>query len=106
MKNPFRILDLPEKCNDQEVKKAYLQMVKRYPPEQYPERFRDIRSAFDSIKTEKDRMALQLFRVPEIDVDHIFELLLNSSRPGTINKVDFLNVLADDLTKFRLIAKS
>ena len=61
MKTPFEILDIPEDSNDKAVKKAYLQMVKRYPPERFPADFQRIRTSYEQIRTQKDRLRFSLF---------------------------------------------
>ncbi len=106
MKNPYYLLDLPEECDDQSVKKAYLQKVKRYPPEQHPERFQEIRTAFESIQTHRDRVAFQLFRTPEPDIPRLFEPLFKKAISGTPSKSDLLQVLADGVEKCQLSHQS
>ena len=61
MKTPFEILDIPEDSDDTTIKKAYLRMVKRYPPERFPGDFQRIRTAYERIKTRKDRLRFSLF---------------------------------------------
>ena len=61
MKTPYEILGITEDCNDETVKQGYLFMVRRFPPERFPEDFQRIRHAYERIKTEKDRVALELF---------------------------------------------
>lgn len=105
MKNPFRVLDLPDQCDDKEVKRAYLHMVKRYPPEQHPERFREIRAAFEAIQTERERVSFQLFRVPDADTDRLFDSLFSSLTPGMPTQSDILNVIDDDIKRYHLPTK-
>jgi len=50
-----------QKINDKMVKDAYLQKVHQFPPEQYPEKFRKIREAYELLKDEKARLAYSLF---------------------------------------------
>ena len=61
MKTPYEILGISEDCNDETVKQGYLLMVKRFPPERFPEDFQRIRAAYEKIKTKKDRATLELF---------------------------------------------
>ncbi|MCI5212369.1 MAG: J domain-containing protein, partial [Candidatus Electrothrix sp. ATG2] len=61
MKTPYEILGISEECDDKTVKQGYLLMVKQFPPERFPEDFQRIRHAYEKIKTEKDRAALELF---------------------------------------------
>jgi curved DNA-binding protein CbpA len=61
MKTPYEILGIPENCNDKTVKQGYLEMVKKFSPERFPDDFQRVRTAFEQIKTEQDRVALALF---------------------------------------------
>ena len=64
----FEIIGVNIDANDDEIKKAYLQKVRIYSPEQAPDEFQKIRSAFDLINTEKKRIKYQLFNndMPDI----------------------------------------
>lgn len=105
MKNPFRVLDLPEDCDDQMVKSAYLQMVKLYPPEQHPARFQESRAAFEAIKTQRDRVAFHLFHPPMADISRLFESVFSTTTPGIPTKSDLLKFLTDGLETYRLSIK-
>ncbi len=61
MKTPFEILNISENSNDESVKKAYLTMVKQFPPERCPQEFQQIRGAYENIKTQKKRLLYSLF---------------------------------------------
>jgi len=105
MKNPFRVLGLPEECDDQMVKSAYLQMVKLYPPEQHPARFQEARSAFEAIKTQRDRVAFHLFHPPQTDISQLFETVFTTATPGIPAKSDLLKFFNDSLDEYRLSIK-
>ena len=85
MKTPYEILGISEKCNDKTVKQGYLLMVKQFPPERFPEDFQRIRHAYEKIKTEKDRAALELFdrTLPEPE-----EMIQELSKVSTKNRPD------------------
>ncbi len=78
MNDPFCILNIPETANDNDIRKAYLKLVKQFPPEQAPEQFKRIRSAYDCIKNERSRLSYRLFHTPSLSfeqwLDHAFEL--------------------------------
>lgn len=63
MKTPFEILNIPERCSDEEAKTAYLQLIRQFPPERFPEKFKEIQAAFEKVKTERERIATRLFRL-------------------------------------------
>ena len=49
-KNPYAILNLQKGASDQEIKKAYFEMVKRYDPEKHTEQFMVIQNAYKRLK--------------------------------------------------------
>ncbi len=68
----FDILCVNIDATDDEIKQAYLNQVKIYNPEQAPDEFQKIRSAFDLINTEKKRIKYKLFNS---DMPNIFAVL-------------------------------
>ncbi|HPE59493.1 MAG: hypothetical protein KDI15_11840 [Thiothrix sp.] len=71
MNNPYLILGLPEYLpenpldetglDDATVKSAYLQQLRRYPPEQHPQVFQQIRRAYEQLETRQKRLQQALF---------------------------------------------
>jgi curved DNA-binding protein CbpA len=80
MKTPFDILEVQESASDAEIKAAYLRMVRQYPPDRFPDRFKEIKQAYDAIKSLKDRLAFSLFNVPEPDLDALFMSALKKEK--------------------------
>lgn len=77
MKTAFEILEVSEDATDDAIKQAYLQKVKQYPPEQAPEQFQLIRTAYEAIKTKSLRIKYQLFAIvppePADIIEHAFK---------------------------------
>jgi curved DNA-binding protein CbpA len=48
--DPFRVLGLPPDAGEVEVRARYLELVKKFPPDREPERFREIRAAYEAAK--------------------------------------------------------
>jgi curved DNA-binding protein CbpA len=48
--DPFQVLGLPRDAGEAEVRARYLELVKQFPPDREPERFRQIRTAFEACK--------------------------------------------------------
>ena len=59
--NPYDILGVPPETDDGAVRSAYLEAIKRFPPERYPERFTAISEAYQALKDEKSRLHYELF---------------------------------------------
>lgn len=61
---PYLVLDVPETANDDDVRRAYLQKIREFPPERTPDEFQRVCDAYALIKTELDRARLRLFGMP------------------------------------------
>lgn len=55
-KNYYQILETEPKSSELEIKKAYFSMIRRYPPERFPDEFIEIRGAYETLSNEKTRM--------------------------------------------------
>ncbi len=58
---PYEILGIERQVDDQTVRQAYLELVRNYPPDRYPERFRLIHDAYEQLKDEQRRLTYYLF---------------------------------------------
>lgn len=69
--NPYQVLHLERDARPEEVKKAYFKLVRQYPPETHPEEFKQIRAAYDKLRSpEKKRETdLLLFKFDERRID-------------------------------------
>ncbi len=59
--NPYEILGITNEPDDASVRSAYLELVRRYPPERFPDKFREINSAYNELKDEKSRLKYYIF---------------------------------------------
>ncbi|MEA1923789.1 MAG: DnaJ domain-containing protein [Pseudomonadota bacterium] len=60
MHNPYEILELATDCNDQQARRSYLDKIKEFPPEHFPEHFREINEAYELVKSQEGRFNYQL----------------------------------------------
>jgi curved DNA-binding protein CbpA len=59
--NPYRVLGIAEETDDDEaVRKAWLESVRRFPPEE-PEQFARVREAYEMIRDRESRFHLRTF---------------------------------------------
>ncbi|MCP3890073.1 MAG: DnaJ domain-containing protein [Desulfobulbaceae bacterium] len=101
MKTPYEILEVSEDADDTAIKKAYLAMVRHYPPERFPDDFQRIYQAYELLKTAEDRLSYRLFHCSLPERADIATLLL--SQDGVKNpptKEEFQNKLARDIQNF------
>ena len=56
----YKILGAARDADDKTIRKAYLDLVKKFPPERHPEEFKRITRAFEAIKDRRSRVASKL----------------------------------------------
>lgn len=61
--NPYDQLGVDTDADDATIRKAYLEGVKRYPPEHYGERFAALSKAYEALKTKERRLQYDLFNI-------------------------------------------
>jgi DnaJ-class molecular chaperone len=59
--NAREVLGLDAKAGDEEIRAAYLRLVKEYPPEKAPEEFERIRDAYETLRDPRRRAREVLF---------------------------------------------
>lgn len=79
---PYELLGITPTADDKTIRNAYLELIKAYPPDREPERFKEIANAYESIKDEKKRLEFYLFN-KDISIKSPFEALsLHIRRAG------------------------
>lgn len=73
MKSPYTVLEIGEQATDAEIKQAYLQKVKQYPPDHHHEQFQMIHQAYEAIKDFTGRTKYALFSVQQADFDALLD---------------------------------
>lgn len=61
MKDARAILGVGAEAGDEEIRAAYLRLVKQHPPETSPEQFERIRDAYETLRDPRRRMHNFLF---------------------------------------------
>jgi curved DNA-binding protein CbpA len=59
--DPYLVLGIGRRSSDAEIKRAYFQLVRQYPPESAPEKFQQIRAAYERLRTPESRAVVDLF---------------------------------------------
>lgn len=65
MKNLFDILGVDDQADDKAIRKAYVEAIKKYPPDKEPGKFQTIREAYLGLRSEETRTERKLFSAPE-----------------------------------------
>jgi curved DNA-binding protein CbpA len=63
MPNAFEVLGLPLDASDAQVRAKYLELARKFPPEQHPERFAAVRAAYEKLRDLDARARYRLFEL-------------------------------------------
>jgi curved DNA-binding protein CbpA len=77
MSDPFEVLGLAQGAGDDEIRQRYLQLVREFPPDRAPERFAEVRAAYDDLRDPIRRLDRQMFSLNTHDT---FEALARDLR--------------------------
>jgi curved DNA-binding protein CbpA len=61
MEDPYAVLGLTADSDDEAIRRRYLELVRRYPPDHHPERFAAVRAAYERLKDVDTRLRYRLF---------------------------------------------
>lgn len=61
MNDPFAVLGIADTSDDDAIRLRYLQLVKEFSPEKNPEKFAQIRQAYEQLKDRDTRLRHRLF---------------------------------------------
>jgi curved DNA-binding protein CbpA len=76
MTDPYEVLGLSPDCDDEAIRRRYLELVRQFSPEHHPEKFAAVRAAYESLRDLDTRLRHRLFEAGRKEtVDHILEEL-------------------------------
>jgi curved DNA-binding protein CbpA len=61
MNDPYAVLGLPPDSDDTAIRRRYLELVRRHPPEHSPQKFAEVRAAYERLKDLDTRLRYRLF---------------------------------------------
>ncbi len=74
MNDPYAILGLSADVDDDTIRRRYLELVKQFSPEQHPDKFAQIRRAYEATRDLDTRLQHQLFEAGRNEsIDAILE---------------------------------
>ena len=74
MADPYAMLGLPSDCDDEAIRRRYLELVRQFSPERHPEKFAAVRRAYESLRDLNTRLRYRLFEAGKHEsVDAIIE---------------------------------
>ncbi len=93
-RSPYEVLGVIEEASDEQIRKSYLEKVRQSPPERDPDRFKEIRRAYEVLKdgAKRRQLDLSLYKrdsglgvdtrdvdFPSLFIKRVFRMLLASS---------------------------
>ena len=60
--DPFAVLGVDDDAGDETIRQRYLALVRRFPPDREPDRFQEIRQAYEAIRGARERLEVRLLR--------------------------------------------
>jgi curved DNA-binding protein CbpA len=80
--DPYQTLGIPQNADDAAIRSRYLEQVREFPPERFPEKFALLKAAYDSIATLELRARRRLFPDRKGDsIDAILDAARDSGPP-------------------------
>jgi curved DNA-binding protein CbpA len=76
MLDAYAILGLPADSDDETIRRRYLELVRQYTPEHHPQKFAEVRAAYEQLKDLDTRLRHRLFEAGQSEsLDAIIEEL-------------------------------
>jgi curved DNA-binding protein CbpA len=93
--DPYLVLGITPQASDTEIRNRYLQLVREFPPDRAPERFAEVRAAFDELRDPLARLEKQLFSTRTHDSFETLSADLRSRLSTARIPVDALLAMAE-----------
>jgi DnaJ-class molecular chaperone len=87
-RDPFTILGVTEEADDAEIRRRYLTLVREYPPDRAPERFQELRAAYDALSDERKRLETTLLHDNAAALAQLSRDALRSGSANTASACD------------------
>ncbi len=108
MLDPFTVLGVTEDADDAEIRRRYLALVREFPPDRAPERFQELRAAYEAVGDERKRLETKLLRTNTAALTRLYMSALQAgatdglqpdARARRATKQAITAVLAEGITK-------
>lgn len=67
MSDPYDVLGLGADADEAEIRRRYLELVREFPPDRAPERFAEVRAAYDEVRDPVRLLESRLFALETRD---------------------------------------
>src|SRR5437868_14257161 len=94
MIEPHAVLGLPPDCDDETIRRRYLELVRQFSPEHHPERFAAVRAAYEKLRDLNTRLRYRLFEAGKREsIDALLEEIACRSPRRRVSLKALLSVL-------------
>ncbi len=90
MADPYEVLGVGRDADESTIRRSYLELVRRHSPERDPERFAEVREAYDHLRDPMVSLENRLFK---LNTSHTLESMLAEARPSVHDRRLPTNVL-------------
>ena len=80
-RDPFLVLGVDQNAGDDAIKQRYLALVRAFPPDREPERFQEIRRAYEAVRGERERLETRLLQTGTAALSRLKLRCLNAAGP-------------------------
>lgn len=77
MSEPFDVLGLGPEASEEDVRRRYLELVRQFPPDRDPQRFAEIRLAYDQLRDPVARLQQRLFLLQRAETAETLDPVVN-----------------------------
>jgi curved DNA-binding protein CbpA len=95
MTDPYAVIGVSPQADDAEIRSRYLELVREFSPERAPERFAEIRAAFDKLRDPLRRLEREVFFAATSDSFSALEADVRRRLRETRIPIEALLALAD-----------
>lgn len=93
MTDPYLLLGVPPDADDARIRAAYLAALRACPPERDPQRFEQIRAAYEAIGTAQARLEHEVFSTAAPTAADLLQACAAAWEPGLPTESRLLQVL-------------
>ena len=94
MQDAYDVLGLPDDSDDATIRRRYLELVRQFTPEHHPQKFAEVRAAYERLKDLNTRLRHRLFEAGRHEgLEPLIEELTCRSPRRRVSLATLLSVL-------------
>ncbi len=97
VENLYKILDTTANAGQKKIKEKYIEKIREFPPETYPDEFENIREAYETLRSPQARREYDLMRRYGGKIEKLMEKAMLALRFGKVKKAKKLLHQIDEI---------